>query len=76
MSKKINEGIADKVFGKVINLVMRGQSNKAMRAFKKDKELQKQIKAAADAQERLRKGIEKRRKDPEYEKLYQRNLKL
>jgi|TARA_Y100000310_G_scaffold141359_1_gene140821 hypothetical protein len=76
MSKKINEGIVDKVFGKVINLVMKGQSRKAMNAFKKDKKLQRDIKAAADAQDTLKKSIEKLRKDPEFEKEYQKSLKL
>jgi DUF438 domain-containing protein len=44
--------------------------------FAGDKKLQSDMQAAAEAQERLNKSIAERRKDPEFEKEYQKSLKL
>jgi hypothetical protein len=77
MSRKVvSEAVVSKLFKKVIGLVGGGKASKAIKAVKGDKELQKSISDMEDAQKKFYKILDKKRKDPEYEKRFQkfRNL--
>ena len=77
MSNKLNEGIVDFILQKAIGLVAGGDYRKAVKAFKGDKPLQKDLaKMAKNRQDFEKKLKAKLKSDPKFKKNYQKNMSL
>jgi len=78
MAKRVlDEGIINKIIQKVISLVAGGNYQKALKAFRNDKGLQKDIRDLQKIQQRFEDRLNKRLKDdPEFRKGYEKNLNL
>tara|TARA_Y100000748_G_C15440094_1_gene466798 strand:- start:717 stop:965 length:249 start_codon:yes stop_codon:yes gene_type:complete len=69
MSNKINEGVIDFIVKKAIGLIAGGEYRKAVKAFKGDKGIQRDLAKMAQAQKNMQKKIKARAKaDPEFAK--------
>jgi len=76
MSNKLNEGIVDFILQKAIALVAGGDYRKAVKAFKGDKELQKNLAQMGKAQANMEKRLKVKMKDPKFAKQYNKYDKL
>ena len=76
MSNKINEGVIDFIVKKAIGLIAGGEYRKAVKAFKGDKELQKNLANMAKAQANMEKRLKVKMKDPKFAKIYNKYDKL
>jgi len=76
MSNKLNEGILDFILQKAIALVAGGDYRKAVKAFKGDKELQKNLAQMGKAQANMEKRLKVKMKDPKFAKQYNKYDKL
>ena len=62
MSNKLNEGVVDWILQKAIGLIAGGDYRKAVKAFKGDKEIQKNIAKMAKAQQNMERRLKARAK--------------
>ena len=78
MAKRVlDEGIINKIIQRVISLVAGGNYRTALKAFRNDKGLQKDIRDLQKIQQRFEDRLNKRLKDdPEFRKGYEKNLNL
>jgi len=78
MAKRVlDEGIINKIIQRVISLVAGGNYRTALKAFRNDRDLQKDIREMQKIQQRFEDRLNKRLKDdPEFKKGYEKNLKL
>jgi len=76
MSNKLNEGIVNWILQKTIGLVAGGDYRKAVKAFKGDKELQKNLAQMGKAQANMEKRLKVKMKDPKFAKQYNKYDKL
>lgn len=69
MSNKLNEGVVNWILQKAIGLIAGGDYRKAVKAFKGDKEIQKNLANMAKAQQNMERRLKARAKaDPEFAK--------
>tara|TARA_Y100000590_G_scaffold370945_1_gene433089 strand:+ start:791 stop:1030 length:240 start_codon:yes stop_codon:yes gene_type:complete len=77
MSNKINEGIINFILKKAIGLIAGGDYRRAVKAFKGDKGLQRDlVKMAKNRQDFEKKLKAKLKSDPEFKKVYQKNMSM
>jgi hypothetical protein len=77
MSNKLNEGIVNWILQKAIGLVAGGDYRKAVKAFKGDKNLQKDLVKMAKNRQDFEKHLKaKLKSDPKFKKNYQKNMSL
>ena len=77
MSNKINEGIIDFIVKKAIGLVAGGDYRKAVKAFKGNKDLQKNIAQMAKNRNDFEKKLKARLKsDPKFKKEFEKSMKM
>ena len=77
MSNKLNEGIVDFILQKAIALVAGGDYRKAVKAFKGDKALQKDLAKMAKNRQDFEKRLKAKLKtDPKFKKNFEKNQSL
>ena len=77
MSSKLNEGIVNWILQKAIALVAGGAYRKAVKAFKGDKALQKDLAKMAKNKEDFEKKLKARMKsDPKFKKGFEKKMQM
>lgn len=77
MSNKLNEGIVNWILQKAIGLVAGGDYRKAVKAFKGDKDLQKDLVKMAKNKQDFEKRLKARMKsDPKFKKGFEKKMRM